>query len=317
MSPLPLQVITRFAPSPTGHLHRGHALHMLWVSEVARQLGGRVLYRLEDHDIGRCREDYIASIGSDIRWFSSLFQLSDHGSVPTWRQSNRTSRYQEILDRCLDANLVYACDCSRQDIASATDQTSGELRYLGTCRDKKIPVSSPGTALRLKIPDQTISATDFKHGPIEQNPATMQGDVVIRDRDGHWTYQWCVVIDDIDQNINLIIRGDDLLSSIGRQLAMRKLILPLLQMEPRENARPLYFLHHPLLLDDKGHKLSKRHFSESIGALRQQGWTALQVLSDVTQEYRNASKTEPLNESDISTLIPSEIITLARKVLDT
>lgn len=211
----------------------------------------------------------------------------------------------------MNADQVYACQCSRQDIQRASDQNGGELHYPGTCRDKRIPFQTPNTTLRLTLPDRPFLATDFRHGKLEQNPARTGGDVIIRDRDGHWTYQFCVVIDDLEQRINLIIRGDDLLSSVGRQLAMRELLAPYLQLAHQPD--DLFFLHHPLLLSEDGQKLSKRSFSESISSLRQQGWTALQLVAEVARQNHQWNSDNLFTEKDIETLIPLEVIDLARK----
>lgn len=306
MATRPPSIITRFAPSPTGHLHLGHVLHMWWVSASAGLCDGRVLFRMEDHDQSRCRGEFSESIEQDVAWFSSLFQLSTGPNhKPCWFQSQRHRRYQDIIERLITAQQIYACDCSRQDILRANEQSSGELHYPGTCRSKQIPLTTPGVTLRMILPDKTYRTFDLRHGWIEQHPARYGGDVAIKDREGQWTYQFCVVVDDLDQNINLIVRGDDLLSSVGRQLAMRDVIVPLLQADPITlPQQPLLFLHHPLLLDAEGHKLSKRKFSDSVATLRQQGWTALQVTAEVARQIGLAPASKEFQEADLTTLIP-------------
>ena len=169
----------------------------------------------------------------------------------------------------MSKGLVYACACSRKDIQSETAQSMGELRYPGTCRDKKIPFDQPETSLRLIIPDAPWTFEDILQGQLTHNPAEQCGDVMIRDRLGQWTYQFTVVIDDLEQGINLIVRGLDLLSSTARQLAMRAIIDPTAQMP--------VFAHHQLLKEPTGQKLSKRDQSESIAKLRDEGMTPAQV----------------------------------------
>ena len=317
MATRPFPLITRFAPSPTGHLHLGHVLHMWWVSEIATRLDGQVLFRMEDHDQSRCRDEFSQSIIDDVAWLSGLFQLStEPHHRPSWFQSRRGARYQELLTRLIAAKQIYACDCSRQDIIRATTQPSGELQYPGTCRTKNIPINTAGVTLRMILPDQIYRTHDFKHGWIEQNPAKLGGDVAVKDRDGQWTYQFCVVVDDLDQNINLIVRGDDLLSSVGRQLAMRETIAPLLQEKPiAGEPANLWFLHHPLVLDEQGHKLSKRKFSDSISSLHRQGWTALQVVAEVARQAGMKSGNEEFHEEDIASLIPEDLLEKIRSAL--
>lgn len=248
---------TRIAPSPTGHLHLGHALHILCVQGMAQNFGADIVLRLEDHDQSRCRPEFAASILEDLTWLGV--------SVPTnpWRQSTRSQVYQTHLEDLMRRGLIYACLCTRKDIQQSLDQESGELRYPGTCRDQGVKFDHPGSALRLRMPSSMISYVDLFLGKRQENPAEQCGDVVIRDRLGQWTYQFAVVIDDLEQKINLIIRGEDLVSSTARQLAMRKILNPL-QPDP-------LFAHHPIIRNSSGAKLSKRILSEGLAVLRQKG----------------------------------------------
>jgi glutamyl-tRNA synthetase/glutamyl-Q tRNA(Asp) synthetase len=177
--------------------------------------------------------------------------------------------YAKNLEDLMRKNLVYACSCSRKDVQAITQQQTGELTYPGTCRSRGLSFDKKNTALRLVMPDQPISFKDGLLGLITQNPATSGGDVMIRDRHGHWTYQFAVVVDDLDQDINLIIRGEDLLSSTGRQLVLRSYLRP--------DQPPPQFYHHPLIVDAQGQKLSKRLLSESIQSMRTRGSTADEV----------------------------------------
>ncbi len=241
---------TRLAPSPTGHLHLGHVLHIMYVQGIAANLGADIVLRIEDHDQSRCRPEFEASICEDLAW------LGVTAPKGLWRQSHRDDVYRKHLEDLMRRHLIYACSCSRKDVQSSIGQHSGELTYPGTCRGRPIPLNQEETCLRLVIPDESFSLVDCMKGPISQNPAHQCGDVVVRDRLKQWTYQFAVVIDDLDQGINLIIRGEDLLSSTGRQLAMRKLIKP--------DAPVPIFVHHPLIANPAGQKLSKRILSESL-----------------------------------------------------
>lgn len=272
MSIVTTQLKTRLAPSPTGLLHLGHVLHLIYVQGISRKLGATVNLRIEDHDRIRCLPQYDESLLQDLEWLGF--------DIPTklWRQSERHHIYQNELEKLMNRNLVYVCRCSRKDVQSSTGQNGGELVYPGTCRTKNYPFGEPNTCVRLKldqIPTQdgqefpsSVQFRDLFIGDLGQNP-TEQGDVVVQDRFGQWTYQFAVVIDDLEQQINLIIRGQDLLSSTGRQLAMRALI-------DSKSTVPL-FAHHPLLLDEDGQKLAKRRSSEAISYLRRIGLSADEV----------------------------------------
>ena len=251
---------TRIAPSPTGHLHLGHVLHIMCVQGIAMKLGADISLRLEDHDQSRCRPEFASSILEDLAWLGVKLPKK------LWHQSQRNEVYQTNLEDLMRKGLVYACSCSRKNIQLDTEQSSGELRYPGTCREKNIPLNQPDTCIRLKIPNGDISFSDLFLGELKNNPADQSGDVVIRDRIGQWTYQYAVVIDDLDQEINLIIRGKDLLSSTARQLVMRDIISP-------GKSKPI-FAHHPLIADNSGNKLSKRFLSEALSVLRNNGISA-------------------------------------------
>jgi len=271
---------TRFAPSPTGHLHLGHVLHFTIVEDLATKFVADISFRLEDHDQSRCRPEFYSSIIEDLRWLG--FKLPQKPESQLWRQSTRHLDYQIHLENLMSRNLVYACACSRKDVQAATDQNHGELRYPGTCRERHIPFHTPNTALRLVMPDKIFTAKDHFLGQISGNPSEECGDMVVRDRLGQWTYQFCVVIDDLAQRINLIVRGMDLLASTARQQALREMLEP--------QSPDILFAHHPLIVNVAGQKLSKRDQSESIGALRAKGLSA-QAVRDFAMSHISQIKT--------------------------
>lgn len=285
---------TRIAPSPTGHLHLGHVLHLLYVHGLAKKLGAHITVRIEDHDTQRCRPEFETSILQDLDWLGSPVP------EPIWRQSDRRVVYQNHLENLMSRGLVYACECSRKEIQRATDQDSGELIYPGTCRGKNIPVHTPNTALRLRLDlgyssTDSVQFTDLFLGSQELQAVDLVGDIVIRDRYGQWTYHFTVVVDDLEQGINLVIRGEDLLSSTGRQLVMREILAP--------QSKRLAFAHHPLLMADDGQKLAKRRSSEAIHYLRQIGLSADDVrglaayTGGLIKDRRPLSKLDELAES--------------------
>lgn len=277
---------TRFAPSPTGWLHLGHAAHALYVWAMARRTGARVLLRIEDHDRGRCRREYEDAILADLDW---LGLAADWPARAEWtapatpyRQSCRERRYAEILDGLLRRGLVYACACSRKSLMARTGQRGGELRYDNHCRDAGLPLDQ-GHGLRLRMPAASCAFDDLIAGPQVQF-ADAAGDVLLRDRHGQWTYNYAVVIDDFDQDIGLVVRGADLLAASGRQIAMAELL---------GRPAPARFAHHPLLMGGDGRKLSKRGRAEAVARRRQSGASREAALGEALYRLGLWPRDEP------------------------
>ncbi|MFD0666366.1 tRNA glutamyl-Q(34) synthetase GluQRS [Ramlibacter sp. MAHUQ-53] len=238
----------RFAPSPTGALHAGSLVAALASWLDARAHGGRWLVRIEDVDTPRC----VPGADREI-----LRQLAACGLVPdappVW-QSARGAHYQAALDRLAAAGLAYPCGCSRKDIEQALQaagharERHGELVYPGTCRDGLH--GRPARAWRFLTRDAgTLEWTDRRLGPQRQDLAREVGDFVLRRADGLWAYQLAVVVDDADQGITDVVRGEDLADNTARQVALQRALgLP----TPR-------YLHTPLVLGPNGEKLSKQN----------------------------------------------------------
>lgn len=256
-------VITRFAPAPTGHLHLGHVVNALHVWEAARREGGRVLLRIEDHDGQRSRREYERSILEDLEW------LGFRADGEVVRQSERSLVYESAVERLRAQGLVYACACSRKDIAGASSAGT-EPRYPGTCADRNLPLV-PGVALRVRLPWSEERFDDLLQGPQMQVPSEQCGDLLIRDRHGYWTYQFACTVDDFEQGINLVIRGMDLLASTGRQMQLARML---------GRTRPPRFMHHPLVMKSPTHKLSKSDRDTAVRDLRSAGKASAEVLAD-------------------------------------
>jgi glutamyl/glutaminyl-tRNA synthetase len=270
---LPPGPLTRFAPSPTGYLHLGHVANAIYVWGIARALGGRVLLRMEDHDRGRCRPAYEAAALEDLDWLGLEPDLGPtaefrSGSSP-YRQSDCSACYEEALARLGERSGIFACDCSRKDIAAeAGDAFNEETVYPGRCRDRGLE-PAPDRGVRLRMEPGVERFVDGLLGEQSQDPAAQCGDLLLRDRLGQWTYQLAVVVDDLRHEVDLVIRGEDLLSSTGRQLRMARLL-------GRE--RPLVFTHHPLISKPDGAKLSKASGDTGIRELRRAGLRSPTVL---------------------------------------
>jgi len=280
-------IISRFAPAPTGFLHLGHIVNALIVWEFARARGGRVLVRIEDHDRQRSRREFEAAIFEDLDWLGFV------PDEPAVRQSDRGDIYLHALERLRGQGLVYACSCTRAEIARAAKEGSYpfsagvgsekgydpffEARYPGTCRDRGL-ADGPGLGLRVRLDPCVERFVDLRLGAQEQRPSDQCGDVLIRDRDLNWTYQFAATVDDYVQGVTHVIRGEDLIESTGRQLQLARLL---------GRRDPPQFLHHRLIMKSAasaggfggpGQKLSKSDGDTGVRDLRARGWSARQVI---------------------------------------
>ncbi|HEY7057613.1 MAG TPA: glutamate--tRNA ligase family protein [Vicinamibacterales bacterium] len=273
---------TRFAPAPTGWLHLGHVLNAELVWSAARNRRADVLLRIEDHDRTRCRPEYEAAILDDLDWLGFRpddFPTDAFRAGPCeGRQSDRDRVYRAAVDTLRAQGVVYACDCTRREIADMRGAKGEErramadpveLRYAGRCRDRGLPLSD-GFGWRVRMDPGIERFVDERLGPQAQDPSTQCGDLLIRDRHGSWTYQFCVTVDDADQQIDLVIRGEDLLPSTGRQIRLARLM---------GRADPPAFLHHPLIMKSSSQKLSKSDGDSGVRELRARGWTPAEVRS--------------------------------------
>ena len=247
----------RFAPSPTGPLHAGSLVAALasWLDAKAHD--GKWWVRIEDTDGPRCPP------GTDQLILQQLAQCHLHPDAPVQWQSRRTHLYQAALDRLRQSGHVYACTCSRKDIAQALSaqgwsvQRHASAPYPGTCRrtppDSDTLHSLPH-AWRFAVHDGTWHWHDRWLGAQSQDIAQHVGDVVLRRADGPWAYQLAVVVDDAEQGITHVVRGQDLADNTPRQMALQQAL---------GLATPLY-MHTPVVLGEDGEKLSKQNGAQAL-----------------------------------------------------
>ncbi len=268
---------TRFAPSPTGRLHLGHARSALFAQD--RTEGGRFLLRIEDIDTGRCRPEYEQAIYEDLHWLGLCWE------DPVRRQSDHFAEYREALDRLENLTVLYPCFCTRKDIGEAPSAPHGPdgAIYPGTCRDlsrtekESRMASGKPYALRLDTAKalRTVSGPlrwhDRARGWQEARPEIF-GDVVLARKDTPASYHLCVALDDHLQGITLVTRGADLFEATH----LHRLLQALLDCNVPE------YHHHPLLLDEHGHRFAKRNSSVTLAHLRDKGVTAEQIRQQVT-----------------------------------
>lgn len=265
---------------------------------IARAYGGHVVLRLEDHDRTRCTPAYEAGILDDLDW---LGFVPDTGSTASFRegasrlrQSDNSEAYTAALAQCTEAGGVYSCPCSRRDIAAVVGEAppGEELRYPGTCRALAID-DAVTLARRLRIDNAIETFDDLRLGVQHQQPSAQCGDVLIRDRLGQWTYQFAVTVDDLVQHIDVVIRGEDLLASTGRQLAIARWL---------GRVTPPHYLHHPLVRHADGRKLSKAAHDTGVRDLRANGWSAARVIGEAAAQAGLNAAPQSMSANDVGDL---------------
>jgi glutamyl-tRNA synthetase len=277
----PIDYRGRLAPSPTGHLHLGHA-RTFWIAQQrARQHRGTLILRNEDLDRDRCKPEFVEAMVEDLRWFGFEWDEGPDlgGPHASYRQSERLSLYRNCFNTLRDRGLIYPCTCSRRDIRSALSAPHAgdeEPLYPGTCRPlrrlgvRESEIGNPKSpqSWRFQVPDgEPVRFTDRNCGPQEFVAGRDFGDFVVWRHDGVPSYQLAVVVDDQAMRITEVVRGMDLLLSTARQLLLYRAL---------EWPAPGFF-HCPLLTDDRGVRLAKRHQALSLRTLRVQGATPAQI----------------------------------------
>lgn len=269
--------VTRFAPSPTGPLHLGHAYSALLAHDMARAAGGEFLLRIEDIDRTRARPAWEDQIYDDLHWLGLTWDAEP------LRQSDRLPAYRTALEELWERGLLYACDCTRRDIQSALSapQEGVEpafgpdgLIYPGTCRDKPRPEKMPeGAALRLDM-TRAVTALDsdtIRYEETGETPQTVTvsaqdmtstvGDIILSRRDFLGSYHLSVVLDDAHQGITHVVRGQDIAEATQIHILLQQLLaLP-----------TTVYHHHRLIRDPQGKRLAKRDDARAIAKYRDDG----------------------------------------------
>ena len=257
---------TRFAPSPTGYLHIGHIVNAIYVWGMARARGGEVLLRVEDHDRQRSRPEYETALLDDLDWLGfqpDIYPTDDFRRGPCQgRQSDRDELYRRALAPLIERKLVYGCDCTRRQLESPV--------YPGRCRERGLPLAD-GVGWRVQ-------------------PGAPEGDVLVRDRLGNWTYQWAVTVDDMAQQITHVIRGEDLRDSTPRQITLARLL---------GRDTPPEFVHHPLIMKSATQKVSKSDGDTGVRELRASGWTAARLIGEAAALVGLQTASHPIAAPDV------------------
>lgn len=265
---------TRIAPTPSGFLHEGNAFAFLLTAELAKRHGASVLLRIDDLDNDRKRPEYVDDIFLTLEWLGIDWQEGPRNAAElesAWSQHHRLHLYEEALTTLRDKGLVYACGCSRKQLA-AFDSPADDAH---TCRSGNQPLDTPDTAWRLRIPREAEVGFKNLNGEMTTlRPADLLPDPVVNRRDGFPAYQVASVVDDHHFGIDLIVRGEDLLPSTAVQL----FIAQQLGFDDFLNAT---FHHHPLILDEKGEKWSKSAGDGAGSLLRKDGLALPRIWGSV------------------------------------
>lgn len=281
----------RLAPSPTGYLHLGHARTFWMAQQRARNQGGTLVLRNEDLDRARCRPEFVAALIEDLRWAGFRWEEGPDcgGAHGPYNQSERREHYVAAMQALLAGGFIYPCVCSRQDVLRALQaphQGEEEPVYPGTCRPEcRFRASSSGLQIalaafripdsplisrppklrvnwRFRVPDgEIVSFTDGRCGPRRFEAGKDFGDFVVWRHDDVPAYQLAVVVDDAAMRMTEVVRGADLLMSTARQILLYRAL----------GWEPPAFYHCPLMTDEAGVRLAKRHDALSLRTLRLQG----------------------------------------------
>lgn len=251
---------TRYAPTPSGYLHFGNLYSFILTATVARKVGAEILLRIDDMDMQRSRPEYLQDIYDCLRFFDLPWKKD-------LLQSKRLLLYQKALEELRRKHLVFACTCSR-----SMQQLKGQHGCVSDCSSRNISLDAPQVNWRFRTADRLITIKEY-NGDVVQKPVPASlRHWVVRKKDGLPAYQLCSVVDDGELGIDLVIRGEDLW---GSTIAQVELSLHL-DTHPLANT---HFLHHPLILDQEGKKLSKSDGADSLHRLRREGHSAAEILS--------------------------------------
>jgi glutamyl-tRNA synthetase len=254
-----MNVVTRFAPSPTGMLHIGGVRTALFSWLYARHLGGKFILRIEDTDRERSTEDAVRVILEGMQW---LQLQADEGP---YFQTHRYDRYRAVIAQMLEQGHAYHCYCTKEELDQMREQQLARKekpRYDSRCRSRTAPRAGVTPVVRFKNPLEGDTIVDDQvHGRVVFSNAELD-DLIIQRSDGNPTYNFCVVVDDMDMKVTHVIRGDDHLNNTPRQLNMLKAL----------GAVPPRYAHVPMILGADGAKLSKRHGAVSVLQYQQEGY---------------------------------------------
>lgn len=265
---------TRIAPTPSGYLHIGNVFSFALTWALARKQNGKVILRIDDLDSTRFREEYLQDIFDTLHFLGIDYDEGPDDAADfheNYSQKIHLPFYDAVLQKLATKGMVYACPCSRTQLAGRIQ----EGKYPFTCRNKQHPLDLNNAAWRLRTPEETIiSFNDLLLKCCNIQLSDHIPDFIVRRKDGIPAYQIASLCDDLRMGVNLIVRGEDLLSSTAAQLYLARVL-------GKVSFGEVLFLHHPVLNDINGKKLSKSHDSLSIKEMRRNGATAGDIWKQI------------------------------------
>jgi glutamyl-tRNA synthetase len=261
---------TRIAPTPSGFLHEGNAFNFVLTWALARRDGREILLRIDDADQGMVREDFVDDIFRSLDWLGITWDMGPQSPdelAQLWSQRHRFDLYHTAIHALMDKGLVFACSCTRTDVR----RTSGSMTYTGTCAHNMLDLSTRGTSLRLNTPETAVPYP------------------VVRQKSGAPAYMIASMVDDIHFGITHIVRGEDLHPASQTQQHLATLVDMLAPFQTIE------IVHHPLIVDEHGMKLSKSQGSTDLRTLREQGVGPERVIAAVGR-YLGVEETRRLDD---------------------
>lgn len=286
-------VVGRFAPSPTGRMHAGNIYTALFAWLIAKSQNGSIVLRIEDLDKDRSKPEFINAVMQDFEFLGLYW---DKGP---YFQSARSEVYLDALHELEKHHQIYPCFCTRADLHASSAPHRGEKPiYAGTCRNltqeeigQRYLLRNP--ALRICVPNVTVSFEDMIQGVYEENLAKDCGDFIVKRSDGSFAYQLAVVVDDAEQGVNSIVRGVDLLSSTPQQIFLRKALS--LHDE-------VSYAHVPLLVSEQGRRLSKRDSDASLEELLARYKTPQSIIGHIAYISGLMEEEEPVTPDQLLSL---------------
>ena len=298
MNQISYQLRSRIAPTPSGFLHLGNVFSFVLTWLIVRQNKGHLLLRIDDLDAQRRRIEYIDDIFSTLEWLDLDYDEGASGTADFFQnfsQETRLQNYEKLLTELINiqSSLIFECRCSRADI----QRNSTKGLYAGTCRESRVVSRIPPNghsnngevAWRIKVPSETIVFQDVLKGQIEISLAKQMGDFVVRKKDGLPAYQVASLSDDLEYNINYIVRGEDLIDSTVAQAFLAQLL-------DKKQFTESHFLHHPLLRLPNNEKLSKSAGATAVQSLRKEVASPQLIFQWIAGELGLSSKIKNLHE---------------------
>lgn len=246
------QTISRLAPTPSGFLHLGNGMNLAITWALSRATGGKLILRIDDADRSRLKPIYVEQLFVDLDYLGLDWDEGPESpaDLEPWSQRNRNENYLDLLN--ILSKEIYACECSRSQIK----EINPDGRYPGTCRERGLPNLKGKTATRWRTPSDLVEWEDGFLGKVQSRPNSA-GDVILWRKDDYPAYHLCSLSDDIQWQVNLIVRGEDLKDSTGVQLALARSI-------SAESFQKIAFFHHGLIKEKDGRKMSKSEGGTSL-----------------------------------------------------